>query len=77
LVVRGAEGELPVSICEKAEMAAPLPRPKMRPKPAPAPPTGGRHRWMYGFRLDRGPSLEQVVAAHQNPEGDEEACDSQ
>src|SRR5215831_4433210 len=78
LVVRGAEGELPVSVCEKAEMAAPLPRPKVRAKPAPAPPTGGRHRWMYGFRLDRGPSWEQVVAAaYQNPDGEEEACDSQ
>jgi hypothetical protein len=38
----------------------------------------GRHRWMYGFRLDHGPSLEQVVAeAYPNPERDEEACPHQ
>ncbi len=78
LAVRTAEGELRVSVCEKAEIAARLPRPKARPKPAPAPPTGGRHRWMYGFRLDKEPSLEQAVAAaYPNPESEEEACDSQ
>jgi hypothetical protein len=78
LVVRASDGKLRVTICEKAQTAAPLPRPKARQKPAPAPPTGGRHRWMHGFRLDGGPSLEEVVAtAYQSAEIEEEACDTQ
>lgn len=46
-----------------------------------APHTGGRRRWMYGFRLGDGPSLEQVLAkAYSSPEGEDEGatahCDS-
>jgi hypothetical protein len=78
LVVRGLENELRVSVCVKPEATTPLPPPKTRSKPAPTPPTGARHRWMYGFRLDDGPPLQQVVAAaYQNSESEEEACDSQ
>ncbi|HEY7392429.1 MAG TPA: ISNCY family transposase [Bryobacteraceae bacterium] len=78
LVVRGSDGELRVSVCEKTEMAASLQRPKARRKPAPGPPTGGRNRWMHGFRLDDGPSLEQVIAtAYQNPGSEDDTCDSQ
>jgi|HubBroStandDraft_1064217.scaffolds.fasta_scaffold71886_2 transposase len=60
LLVRAADRELTVRPCEKADVvAAP---PIVRPKPAPAPPTGGRRRWMYGFRLDESPSLQQAIA---------------
>jgi len=60
LLVSAAAGELRVRPCEQAEPIA-IP-PIVRRKPAPAPPTGGRRRWMYGFRLDEGPSLQQAIA---------------
>jgi transposase len=47
LLVRSAEGELTVRRCEHLEAA-----PRVRTKTVPPPPTGGRRRWMYGFRLD-------------------------
>lgn len=74
----GAEGELRVQQCELAERM-PVPRqPHTRTKPALAPATGGRQRWMYGFRLEGGPSLEQVVAgAYSNTEADDEDCGGQ
>jgi transposase len=72
LLVSAAEGELTVRPCEKAEVvAAPA---TVRAKPAPAPPTGGRRRWMYGFRLDDGPAKQAIVDA--NAEAEEEGCDS-
>jgi hypothetical protein len=72
LLVSAAEGELTVRRCEKAErVAAP---PIVRAKPAPAPPTGGRRRWMYGFRLDDGPAKQAMVDA--NAQAEEEGCDS-
>jgi transposase-like protein len=44
--------------------------------PPVAPPTGGRQRWIYGFHLDGGPSLEQVIAeACDSSEADEEGCE--
>ena len=78
LVMRTPDGELRVSVCDRAEAAATLPARKARRMPVPTPATGGRRRWMYGFRLDGNPSLQQVAAeANQNPEPEEEACDSQ
>ncbi len=76
LVVRTAERELTVKQCETAErIEAPAQR-KARTTPAPA--TGGHQRWMYGFRLEGGPSLEQVVAgAYSNTEADDEDCGGQ
>jgi hypothetical protein len=51
LLLSTAEGKLRVSRCDQAEpIAAP---PAVPTKPAPTPPTGGRRRWMYGFRLDQ------------------------
>jgi transposase len=73
LVVRSGEGELRVQQCETAERIEAPTQPKARTKPAPAPATGGRQRWMYGFHLEGGPSLEQVVAgAYSNSEADDE-----
>jgi transposase len=70
LLVSAAEGELTVRPCEKAAMvAAP---PIARAKPTPAPPTGGRRRWMYGFRLDDGPA--KAARADANAEAEEEGC---
>ena len=73
LVVRSADGELKVQQCELTEWM-PAPRQlQTRTKPAPTPPTGGSQRWMHGFRLEGGPSLEQVVAgAYSNTEADDE-----
>jgi len=66
LLVSAAEGELTVHRCEKAErVAAP---PIVRARPAPAPPTGGRRRWMFGFRLDQ-PATPEIPA-----DGEEEPC---
>ncbi len=65
LVVRTAEGEVKVRACAFGETTIAA-RPKAPKATAPAPPhTGGRRRWMYGFRLDA------------SPEADEEGCDSQ
>ncbi len=65
LVVRTAEGEVKVRACAFGETTIAA-RPKAPKAIAPAPPhTGGRRRWMYGFRLDA------------SPEADEEGCDSQ
>jgi hypothetical protein len=70
LLVSAAEGELRVRPCEQAEpIATP---PIVRPKPAPAPPTGGRRRWMYGFRLDDRPAKPEIVDV--NAEAEEEGC---
>jgi hypothetical protein len=70
LLVSAAEGELTVRLCEQAEpVAAP---PIVRPKPVPAPPTGGRRRWMYGFRLDR----PTTPASAPSLDVEEEQCDS-
>jgi hypothetical protein len=78
LVVRVREWKLQVKICEKGETMVSSASPKAYPKPAPAPPTGGRRRWMHGFQLDGGPTLDQVVAtAYQNTGVDDEACESQ
>jgi hypothetical protein len=73
LVVRSADGELRVQQCELAQRL-PVPRqPPTRAKSAPAPATGGRQRWMHGFRLEGGPSLEQVLrGAYSNTEADDE-----
>jgi transposase len=61
LLVSAAERELTVRPCEKADVvAAP---PMVRAKPAPAPPTGGRRRWMYGFRLDDVPAKPTIADA--------------
>jgi len=68
LLVSAAEGELTVRLCEQAEPVATPPI--VRPKPAPAPPTGGRRRWMYGFRLDQ-PATPEIPA-----DGEEDACGS-
>lgn len=71
LVVRSADGQLRVQQCELAERMPVPQQPQTRTKPAP---TGGRQRWMHGFRLEGGPSLEQVVAeAYSNTEADGEA----
>lgn len=68
LVVRDAEGELMVKQCVTAERI-PDPHSHAQPQPPAPPPTGGRRRWMYGFTLSGGPSLEQLVrGAYQNPE---------
>src|SRR5579862_5375004 len=65
LVVRTAEGEVKVRACAFGETTIAA-RPKAAKATAPAPPhTGGRRRWMYGFRLNA------------SPEADEEGCDSQ
>jgi len=65
LVVRTAEGEVKVKPCALGETTIAA-RPKASRAPAPtAPHTGGRRRWMYGFRLD------------PSPEAGEEGCDSQ
>ena len=70
LLVSTAEGELRVRPCEQPEpIATP---PIVRPKPAPAPPTGGRRRWMYGFRLDDRPAKPEIVDV--DAEGEEEGC---
>ena len=67
LLVSTPEGELSVRPCEQAE---PIATPPIVPaKPAPAPLTGGRRRWMYGFRLDDGP-------ANAHAETEEEGCGS-
>lgn len=66
LLVSAAEGELRVHPCEKAEtIAAP---PIARTKSAPGAPTGGRRRWMYGFRLDDSPAKPALVDAEAEEE---------
>jgi hypothetical protein len=71
MVVRDAERELKLHPCE---IAAPVDTSVARPRvraPA-APHTGGRRRWMYGFRREGGPSLERVVAsAYEHSEEEE------
>jgi hypothetical protein len=57
--------------CEKAQMIAP---PIVPAQPALTPPTGGRRRWMYGFRLDDGPAKSALMDAPAETE--EEGCDS-
>jgi transposase len=70
LLVSAAEGELKIRPCQKAAIVtAP---PIARAKPAPKLPTGGRRRWMYGFRLDDGPAKPEMVDV--NAEGEEEGC---
>jgi hypothetical protein len=65
LVVRTAEGEVKVKPCALGATTIAA-RPKAPKATAPtAPHTGGRRRWMYGFRLD------------PSPEAGEEGCDSQ
>ena len=71
LVVRTADGELKVTQCEPGETII-HPQPKVPKITLPAPPTGGRRRWMYGFRLDDGPAK----AATANAEAEEEAYGS-
>jgi len=72
LKVRSAERELKVTPCEPTERRPATPLKRTRPEPSPS--TGGRHRWMYGFRLEGGPSLDQVVAdAYGRQEEDAEA----
>lgn len=73
LVVRTADRELKVKRCELAD-TPPAARPKVPKTRAPAAPhTGGRRRWMYGFRLNDAPSLEHVVtAAYDSPEAEED-----
>lgn len=61
LLVSTAEGELTVRPREEAEMI--VASPIVGAKPAPALPTGGRRRWMYGFRLDDGPAKPARVDA--------------
>jgi hypothetical protein len=61
LVVRDRDGELTVKPCQSAE-AVPVAKPKPRSKPISAPIAKQRPRWMDGFHLHGGPSLEEVVA---------------
>lgn len=68
LVVRSSDGELRVQRCEPGETLFP-PQPKVAQVRPPAPPTGGRHRWMFGFRLDE-PATAQTLA---NAEAEDEA----
>ena len=78
LVVRNGEGILAVRECDRAERMESAVASKPHKPKALQPHTGVRQRWMHGFRLDSGPSLEQVVArAYQTVEAEEEGCDSQ
>ena len=70
VVARTPEGELSVKPCEIAERIA-APVPVIRNKPAPPPPTAGRRRWLYGFRLQDRPRLEETRAAN-DPNSKEE-----
>jgi hypothetical protein len=67
LLVSAAEGELRVHRCERPEpTAAP---PPARTRPVSSPPTGGRRRWMYGFRLDQPAPGETPANAEAEEEG--------
>jgi DNA-binding Lrp family transcriptional regulator len=68
LVVRGPEGELKITPCEVAGKVA-VPRRPSSPRPPTTAHWEGRRRWLYGFHLADGPSLEQIVAtAYGNTE---------
>lgn len=67
LLVSAAAGELTVRRCEKADTVATPPI--VGAQPTPTPPTGGRRRWMYGFRLDDGPAKQTIVDAEAEEEG--------
>jgi hypothetical protein len=62
LVVRSSQGELKVGLCEAPEVVPSRKRPAAH-RPDPGGDMTGRHRWMYGFRLDSDTSLEQAIAA--------------
>jgi hypothetical protein len=70
-VLRTAEGELKIKPCVSGDTMIAAPPKVAEIKPPVAPHTGGRRRWMYGFRLN--PSSE----SDSSPEADEEGCDSQ
>lgn len=63
MVVRGSEGPLRVGLCETPQPTVAPRRPAAANRRKSSGDRTGRHRWMYGFRLEGGPSLEQVVAA--------------
>ena len=76
LAVQGPYGPLTVKLCEQALPVAPEQKQAPPAKPAQAVQAGHRHsqgnrRWMYGFDLDSGPSLEEVIEQAYGESGDE------
>jgi transposase len=61
VVVRDRDGELTVKPCQSAE-PVPIPKPENQSKPIAAAAATQCRRWMDGFHLRGGPSLEEVVA---------------
>lgn len=60
VVVRERDGELTVKPCQNAE-PVPVAKPKAQSKSISTPVAKERRRWMDGFHLRGGPSLEEVV----------------
>src|SRR5262249_10302494 len=69
VVVRGGGGELRIQLCERPERIE-TPKPKTESKKRAS--GHGQHRWMHGFPLEGGPTLEQVIEeAYGTPHGEE------
>jgi hypothetical protein len=65
-VVRTAEEELKVQICENATAVDRYPSP-VPAQPKSVPDSAGRRRWMYGFRLDDRSHEEEKEAGQTQP----------
>jgi transposase len=71
VVVQWCGKPLSITECERATGAAPAGMPASKGASRKKAGKGGNHRWMYGFDLASGPSLEEVVAHAYGEPGEE------
>jgi len=73
IVVQGRDGRLAVQVCDGAERSRQEPRPAAARRPVRDKKSGkdGQRRWMHGFDLHGGPSLEELIQQAYGAAGEE------